>query len=141
MDRKQVAFDERFLTDPSGPEQARLIGTRCRSCGVVTFGRSQNCEHCTSSQVEEIALSTRGKIWSYTVLRYASPPPYQPPEPYVPIPAAWVELPEGVRVISPIRDCQPDQLQVGLEVELVVAKGWEDEAGNEVMSYAFRPIR
>jgi len=89
--------------------------------------------------VEEIPLNTRGVVWSYTVLRYPSPPPYRPPDPYVPVIAAWVELPEGVRVIGPLVDISPENVAIGLEVEFVSRPGWQDNDNNDVLAYAFRP--
>ncbi|MEW6264584.1 MAG: OB-fold domain-containing protein [Thermodesulfobacteriota bacterium] len=141
MSNAVVAFDDNFLVNPADPEKARLLGTRCRACRTVTFGRKKNCEHCTSEDVETVALSPQGRVWSYTILHYPSPPPYQPPDPYQPLPAAWVELPEGVRIISTLKDCPRDDLRIGLEVELEVYQGWLDAQGRAVMAYTFKPVK
>jgi uncharacterized protein len=65
------------------------------------------------------------------------PAPYKGPVPYA---LAWVELPEGVRFETLLTDCNFDALQVGMEVELVIEKLHEDEDGNEVLAYKFRPL-
>ncbi len=137
-----VAFEEGFLTTPlSPPDQVKLVGSKCRACGVALLGRRQNCENCAGEDMEDIVFSKQGRVYSYTVARYPSLPPYRPAEPYVPLVVAWVDLPEGTRIMTFIDDCQPQDAQIGMEVELVVEKGWKDDAGNDVMAFKFRPVR
>lgn len=137
-----VAFDQGFLTEPLWPpEQVKLTGSKCRSCGVALVGRRHNCENCASEDLEDIVFSKRGKVFSYTVARYPAPPPYKGPDPYAPFPVAWVDLPEGARLMTPLTGCKPEDVKIGMEVELVVEKGWKDDAGNDVMAFKFKPVR
>ena len=142
-EREQVPIREGFLTTPLWPlDQVRLVGTRCRSCGETFFGKRYACENCQSQEVEDIALSRRGKLYSYTVQRYRPPGDYKgPDDPYIPFVVGLVELPEGLRIIAPVSDCDVDRIQVGTEVELVVETLYQDESGNDVMAYKFRPVR
>jgi uncharacterized OB-fold protein len=50
-------------------------------------------------------------------------------------------LPEGVRVLSPLAGCDLDKVKVGMEMELVVGKLFVNEKGEEVISYAFQPVK
>jgi uncharacterized OB-fold protein len=34
-----------------------------------------------------------------------------------------------------------EEVKTGMAVEMVLGKGWEDEKGNEVIMYKFRPVR
>jgi len=141
---RRVPFAEGFLTDTSRPlEEVRLKGVRCKSCGVVLFGTRRACENCGGRELEELALSTRGKIWSFTIQRYPPPPPFKlgstKREEWKPRTIAWIDLPEGARILG-IVDCKPEEARIGMEVELVIEKGWEDEAGNEVLIYKFKPV-
>ncbi len=140
--RKEVSFAPGFLTLPLQPrEKVRLVGTKCHDCGAVLLGSRGSCEACASTNVAAVPLSREGKIWSHTVMRYAPPWPYPIANPHQPpIPVAWVKLPEGVMFVSRI-DCAPEELQIDLPVELVLEKGWEDEGGNDVIMYRFRPIK
>ncbi len=139
--KKEVPFDVGYLTLPLTPrEQVRLLGTKCANCGAVVFGTRQRCENCTSVDVQVIRLGNRGKVWSYTVVRYPPPPPYKPAVPFVPLPAAWVELPERVKILSYLK-CNPEEVDIGMEVELALEKGWEDEEGNNVIIYKFKLIK
>ncbi|MBN1365528.1 MAG: OB-fold domain-containing protein [Syntrophaceae bacterium] len=142
MTKKQVPFNVNYLTEPLFPlENVCLKGSKCKACGVVSFGKRLHCEQCTSKELEDVVLGTQGKIYSYTVIRHPAPPPYIPPEPFVPFPAAWVELPEGVRVLSPLTECELDQVKIGMDVELVIREAWEDEQGNSVIAFAFKPVK
>jgi len=66
----------------------------------------------------------------------------KPPEFYrgpVPYAEGFVELPEGVRVQTLFTDCNLDDLRVSMDVELVIEKLHEDEEGNEIVTFKFRP--
>jgi uncharacterized protein len=138
---EQVPFKEGCLTVPlSPPEQVRLKGIKCRACGSLALGSSQYCINCTSKNVEPHVFSKNGKIYSHTVIRHAPPPPY-PQETFKPFPVAWVELEDGLIILSEITGCGLDEVDFGKPVELNVTKGWVDEKGNEVMMYKFRLIK
>jgi uncharacterized OB-fold protein len=83
-------------------------------------------------------LSQRGKIYSVTVVMQQPRPYYKGPVPYA---LGFVELPEGVRVETLFTDCDPEILEVGMEVELVIEDLYEEDGGNELIAYKFRPVR
>jgi len=85
--------------------------------------------------MEETFLSQRGRVYSYTIVHHATPG-YTGPLPYA---VGAVELPGGIVILSPLTQCQLDQLKIGMNVELVLEKLYEDDNGNEVISYKFRP--
>ncbi|OHE24617.1 MAG: hypothetical protein A3J94_09030 [Syntrophus sp. RIFOXYC2_FULL_54_9] len=58
----------------------------------------------------------------------------------VPYAIGYVELPEGVRVETLFSTSDFEQLRIGLDVELVIERLHEDEEGNEVLTYKFRPV-
>ena len=51
-----------------------------------------------------------------------------------------VELVEGPKIVAQLTDCKVEELKIGLEVEAVFRKKYED---NQVIRYGikFRPIR
>jgi len=142
-EKKQIPVVKGFMTTPlSPPEQVRLTGSRCLSCGVTLLGKRHACENCASTDLEDVIFSKRGTVFSYTVALYPPPQPYAGSvDPFVPYPIVWIDLPEGARILSALTDCKPDEVKIDMEVELVVEKGWEDEKGNEVMAYKFKPVR
>jgi uncharacterized OB-fold protein len=134
----QVPFKDGILTEPlSRLEEIRLKGVKCRSCGAMALGEREYCINCTSSDLEEHVFSKYGKIHSYTVIRHAPPPPY-PQESFKPFPVAWVELEEGLCILSEITGCSLDELDFDMPVELAVSKGWVDDDGNDVIMYKFK---
>jgi uncharacterized OB-fold protein len=96
---------------------------------------------CGSTESEEIALSRRGTVWSYTDARYQPPPPYVPSaDPYVPFALAAVELPEGLVVLGQVADGYGvADLRVGAEVELVVETLYVDDEG-ERTTWRWKPV-
>lgn len=140
-DKRRISIQEGLFTNPSGPHDlSYLIGTRCRACGEVTWYRRPRCLNCQTEDVEEILLSRRGKLWAFTQLLFKSPPPYEASEPYVPIIVGFVELPEGLRVLSLLTDCDFDKLRIGMDMEMIIEKAYEDSEGNEIMVHKFKPI-
>jgi uncharacterized OB-fold protein len=87
--------------------------------------------------MEETPLSTKGKIDTFSVVQVA---PMGFKAPYI---QAFVDLPEGPRIFSLITGCEASEeaIKEGEEVELVVDKIREDEEGNELIGYKFRPFR
>jgi uncharacterized OB-fold protein len=53
-----------------------------------------------------------------------------------------VDLPEGPRVFALITGCDPlhNDLKEGSQVDLVIEKVREDEKGNDLIGYKFRPV-
>ncbi|MFH8554983.1 Zn-ribbon domain-containing OB-fold protein [Streptomyces celluloflavus] len=111
----------------------RLLGTRCRACGSVFFPREDSfCRNpgCAGDELDEVPLSRRGTVWSYTDGRYRPPAPYvsDPDAPWQPYTLVAVELTAERMVV--LGQAAPgvtvDGLTVGAEVELVPGVLHED---------------
>jgi len=133
----------------TGPEPA-LIGSRCTSCTCVFFPRvaaeGGYCRNpaCDGETFDEVELSRRGEIWSYTDAQYQPPPPYIAPngagEAYEPFALAAVELAEGIVVLGQVaRGYGVCDLKVGAEAELVVETLYVDETGERSI-WRWRPV-
>lgn len=124
------------------PEAPQLLGSRCDDCGEVTFPKQNSCPSCTGAATEEILLSRSGTLWTWTIQRF--PPPVPPfkgdPEHFTPFGVGYVELAEGVRVEGRLTECDPEKLAIGMDMELVLEKFLDAEDGDEVMTFAFRPV-
>ena len=57
-----------------GARAGRLMIKTCRSCGEAHFYPRAQCPRCRSLDTEWKEASGRGKIYSWTVMRRASPP-------------------------------------------------------------------
>jgi uncharacterized OB-fold protein len=111
----------------------RLIGNKCKSCGKIYFPKAQFCFNCFDREMEEVGLSRRGKLYSYTIGRMASTH-FQPP--YA---VGLIDLPEGVRVFAPLIMTQDETYRIGMEMELVIEELWQ-ENHNQIIGYKFKPV-
>jgi uncharacterized OB-fold protein len=55
----------------SSLEQGKVMGTRCKGCGMVFFPPRADCYKCLSSNMEWFEVSGKGKLVSYSKLEYA----------------------------------------------------------------------
>jgi hypothetical protein len=104
----------------------------------VYLGERAICIKCYKmDQMEEVTLSRRGEIFTFTIVHQSAP---WVKVPYV---AAVVRLPEGPVVPTVLSACEPtaDTIKVGMPVELVTEKVRLDDQGNDVIAYKFRPVK
>jgi uncharacterized protein len=121
-----------------------LLGTRCTTCGTYFFPREEAfCRNpdCRGRSFEEVELSRRGRIWSFTDNRYQPPPPYVSPDPFVPYAIAAVELEaERIVVLGQLEaGVDPTGLRAGQEVELAIGTLYEDD-DHEYLVWKWRPV-
>jgi len=89
----------------------------------------------------EHLLARRGRLWAWTTQEFPPPsPPYAGPTgaAFVPYGVGYVELADGVRVET--RLTETEGLENGIEMELVLVPFRTDADGNEVVTFAFRPV-
>jgi uncharacterized OB-fold protein len=122
-------------------DEPRLIGSRCEACGVVTFPEQDSCPACTSTDVERYLLSRTGTLWTWTVQGFRpKSPPYEGPLEFEPYPVGYVELPGEVKVETLLVDAPPEQLRIGMEMELTIVPFASSESDEPMVTYAFRPV-
>ena len=140
--KTQVAAVEGWFTiDPVAPA---LLGTRCTTCGTYFFPREPRfCRNpaCDGTELEEVPLSRRGKVWSFTDNRYQPPAPYMSPDPFQPYAIAAVELAEEKMVVlgQLAGGASVDDLRVGQEVQLVLETLYEDDE-NTYLVWKWQPV-
>jgi uncharacterized OB-fold protein len=90
----------------------------------------------------EHRLPRRGRLWAWTTQSFPPPPPYAGPtgKDFVPFGVGYVELGGEVKVEAHLTTADPDALRTGMEMELVLVPFRTDDDGNEVMTFAFRPV-
>jgi uncharacterized OB-fold protein len=137
----RVPVAEKLFTWPS--ETPQLIGRRCGACGIVTFPSQDSCPRCASTNMREQLLGRRGRLWAWTTQDFPPPsPPYlgASGEAFTPFGIGYVELPGEVKVEARLTEADPERLRNGMEMELVVVPFRTDEKGDEVVTFAFRPV-
>ena len=119
----------------------RLLGGRCPTCGASFFPKQWSfCRNpaCGGTELDDVELSPRGALWSYTDNRYAPPPPYPARDPFEPYGVAAVELAEERMVVLGQLAAGTDVagLAVGREMELIVEPLFEtDDAVHTVWKW------
>jgi uncharacterized OB-fold protein len=113
--------EKMFLDPPEESEaffeaarEGRLLIQRCTSCGEHQFYPRKACTHCGEGSVEWMEASGRGTVHTYTVI-HRGIAGWLEDGPYV---AAVIDLDEGVRMTTNIVDAPPEEVAVGIAVQV-----------------------
>lgn len=121
-------------------EEPRLIGSKCVSCGHVSFPESSVCGNpdCPPrASVDPVRLSDTGTLYSYTVQRVDHKEPYAYHS--APVPIGTIELPEGINLVSKLTTAETERLEIGMQMQLTVDTLYEED-GTEYLTYYFEPV-
>ena len=133
---RRVPIRERLLSTPLSPlEDVRLLGSKCKNCGEVGLGELSSCQNCAGEDLVVIPLSPGGKLWTYTVIRNRPPGDFKGK---VPMGEGLVELPEGIRVKSPLGG-DVENLKIDMDLRFVAYPLYVNEKGEEVIAFRFDP--
>jgi uncharacterized OB-fold protein len=110
-----------------------LLGSHCLSCGAYFFPVREACAGCLSDDLETVGFSTEGILYTYSVVRQSTPA-FK-----VPYALGYVDFPEGVRIMGQISGCELEDIHIGMPVVLALEPFGEDEDGNPLTGYRFRP--
>jgi len=125
-----------LMLNSPGDGQPHLLGSRCDSCGRFFFPQQSICMDCLKSgTLKEAPLGTKGTVYSYTIVERETLAPKGFKVPYA---YGYIDLAEGVRVLSKIIDWTPETLKLGAPVEMVLEEIREDPPGEKVMGFRFR---
>ena len=94
-------------------------------------------------EVERHRLPREGTLWTFTTQGFLPKEPYaggETVETFRPFGVGIIELGDEVRVESRLTVADPDALDFGMPMELVVVPFRTDDDGTEVVTYAFAPI-
>ena len=112
----------------------RLVVQRCASCAAVAHPPRALCSSCQGSEFEWQELSGQGRIYSYVVTRQAVHPAFAG---YMPLATVEIELAEGVRLFSNLVDVPPEEIAIGMDVE-VVFQDVGEKSGERIVLPLFR---
>ncbi len=119
-----------------------LLGSRCTNCDNYMFPRQTGCPKCLFDEAEDVELAQSGTLWTWTVQAFPpKAPPYLGPvgDDFEPYGVGYVELDGQVRVESRLTVGDPDQLDIGMAMEIVPFVLSADDDGNDIITYAFAP--
>lgn len=81
------------------------------------------CPSCRSLDQGFQEVAGTGEVYSYALLRHPQHPAFD-----YPVPAALVELDEGVRIVSTVVDVDPHDIYIGMPVEVFFVPTADDFA-------------
>lgn len=122
-----------FPAPPVGPESAaffeaakagRFTIRRCTACGAAHWYPRAVCPFCFG-ETEWVKATGRGTVYSYSVMRRATPMTS----------IAYVTLEEGPAMMTSLVDCDLDAIRIGMAVRLV----WKASATEGLMVPCFTP--
>ena len=93
----------------AGAIEGQLLLPRCLACGQPHWYPRAICPHCSSDRITWDPSNGEGIVYSYSVLRRATPP-------YV---LACVTLDEGITILTRIVDCELDAVAIDMPVRVV----------------------
>lgn len=99
-----------------GGEAGELRLLRCQECGTWIHPPSPICPDCLSKNLAPEAVSGRGVVHTFTVNHQPWYPTLDPP--YV-IAVVTLEEDESVRLTTNIYNCAPDDVEIGMRVQVV----------------------
>lgn len=106
-------WTERFW---EAAREGKLLVQVCQQCQARIFTPRKRCPECWSADLDWIESTGKGTLYSFTTAYAMVEPRFQDELPYT---VAFVELAEGIRMMTRIVDCDPADLAIGMEVEVV----------------------
>lgn len=124
------------------PQRYRLVGQKCKNCGKINFPPKAVCMYCCDSwDFTPVELSGKGSVYTYTIIsgmsalpEYARQAKVQ--QQYI---VAIIQLDEGPRIISQLVDISRENIRIGMKVEMVFRRIYEEEAVIRY-GYKFKPV-
>jgi uncharacterized OB-fold protein len=99
-----------------------LLVQECPKCGNRQWYPRALCTAC-GADPEWLECSGRGTLHTFTVVRQFGMPPFRDELPYV---IGMVDLEEGPRVMGTVTDCDPDDVRIGMALEVHFRKAADD---------------
>jgi len=97
----------------------RLEVLKCQRCNRLFVPPRYGCPQCAETQFDEVTLSGKGRIMTYTTIRV-------PPsgfENQVPYDIAIIELPEGINFTARLAPKNREEPKIGEEVNFLRKEG------------------
>ena len=121
FDLPTIEADTRPYWDAA--DEGQLLIRRCGDCGHAHFYPRPFCPSCWSEQVAWERASGRATLYTWSVVHANDLPPFGERVPYI---AAVVDLAEGPRMMTNVVDCEPDDLAIGMALDVTFERRTDD---------------
>ncbi|TDD58525.1 Zn-ribbon domain-containing OB-fold protein [Actinomadura rubrisoli] len=118
MDDPRPAPTPSPLTAPywDACRRGELALQRCSDCGRFVHFPEPACPYCGGTELPYETVGGRGAVHTFSVVHRTFLPGFATP--YI---VAWVDLPEGARAFGDVTGCPPEDVRVGMPVEVYFA--------------------
>ena len=116
-----------------GCRRHELLVQRCRACGTFQHYPRGVCARCWGADLEWRPSAGRGTVYTFTVVHRSQAPGFKERLPYV---LAYVELEEGVQVLTNLVGCASGEVAIGMPVRVTF-----EDVTPEVSLPRFAPAR
>lgn len=99
----------------AGARERQLMLQRCSACGRWLWPVKARCPECWSPALNWTPASGKGTLYSFALMHQLYHPAFASELPYI---IAAIDLAEGVRITSTIVGCSPDELRIGMPLEV-----------------------
>jgi uncharacterized protein len=113
--RPAINADNKTLWEGYRRHELRI--PKCQSCGTLIFPPLPRCATCGGFDMGYVVASGRGRLYSFAVVRQPKVPGFR-----YPLSVGLIELDEGPRIVTDLVGVTPDQLTIGMRLEI----GWLD---------------
>ncbi len=117
-------------------QRYRLAGEVCEHCGAKIFPPRDVCPNCSHPAKARFEFSGRGEVYSFSAM-HETAAEFQRFRPFT---MALVKLEEGPLVTAQLTDVEPEEVSIGMPVEMVTRRLTEEgKEGIILYGYKFRP--
>jgi uncharacterized OB-fold protein len=109
-------------------ESGKVMGTRCKDCGLEFFPPRADCYQCLASNVEWFEVSGNGKLVTYSKLQFA-PVGFQDDVPYC---IALLDYGKYKIFGRIAKDVPEDEIKIGMDMKTSV-----NQTSNRQLNYVF----
>ncbi|HTW15365.1 MAG TPA: Zn-ribbon domain-containing OB-fold protein [Nocardioides sp.] len=102
--------------------EGRLLIQRCADCGTLRHPPGPVCPSCRSFEWDTLESSRRGTLHSFTVIHHPQDPAFT-----YPLAVGLIDLEEGTRLVADIEGVDPEDLRLGMDLEVVFGAHAHDE--------------
>src|SRR5215470_9753577 len=99
----------------------KLTAPQCANCGQFRMPPTMFCPNCLSRELQWPVLPGLGTVYTFFVIRHPLNPGAADYVPFIPAVIDADDAP-GMRFISNVVDCEPEDVKVGMRVKVV----WHD---------------
>ncbi len=99
-----------------GTKQGKLLIQVCNDCKSKIFYPRKFCPECWSDNLDWIMASGKAKIVTFSTAYSMVEPKFMDELPYT---IAYVDLEEGIRMMTRIVDCKPEDIHFDMDVEVL----------------------